>query len=101
MQADPTLILAANDYSIKRVLNKYKEIDSPYNTYILTGLPPGPICLPSVSSIDAVLNFTKHPYMYFCARDDLSGYHNFAVTLVEHNRNARRYQAALKKLNIR
>ena len=101
LQADPTLILAANDYTIKRVLNKHKEIDSPYNTYIHTGLPPGPICLPSISSIEAVLNFTNHPYMYFCARDDLSGYHNFAVTLAEHNRNARRYQAALKKLNIR
>ena len=101
LQADPTLILAANDYSIKRVLNKHKEIDSPYNTYTHTGLPPGPICLPSVSSIDAVLNYKNHPYMYFCARDDLSGYHNFAVTLAEHNRNAKRYQAALKKLNIR
>ena len=101
LQADPTLIFTANDYSIKRVLNKHKEINSPYNTYTHTGLPPGPICLPSVSSIDAILNFTNHPYMYFCARDDLSGYHNFAVTLAEHKRNARRYQAALKKLNIR
>lgn len=101
LQADPTLILAANDYSIKRVLNKHKEIDSPYNTYTHIGLPPGPICLPSVSSIDAVLNYQHHSYMYFCARDDLSGYHNFTVSLAEHNRNAKRYRAALKKLNIR
>jgi UPF0755 protein len=100
LQADPTLIFAWNDYSIKRVLNKHKEIDSPYNTYKHIGLPPGPICLPSGSSIDAVLNYEHHPYMYFCAKDDLSGYHNFAVTLAEHTRNAERYQAALKRLNI-
>jgi UPF0755 protein len=100
LQADPTLIFAWNDYSIKRVLNKHKEIDSPYNTYKHTGLPPGPICLPSITSIDAVLNYEHHAYMYFCAKDDLSGYHNFAVTLAEHNRNAERYQAALKRLNI-
>jgi UPF0755 protein len=99
LQADPTLIFAWNDYTIKRVLNKHKEIDSPYNTYKYTGLPPGPICLPSVSSIDAVLKYEHHSYMYFCAKDDLSGYHNFAVTFAEHNRNAERYQAALKRLN--
>ncbi len=100
LQADPTLIFAWNDYTIKRVLNMHKEIDSPYNTYKYTGLPPGPICLPSVSSIDAVLNYEKHAYMYFCAKDDLSGYHNFAITLAEHNRYAERYQAALKRINI-
>ena len=100
LQADPTLIFAWNDYSIRRVLNKHKEINSPYNTYLHTGLPPGPICLPSVASIDAVLDHATHEYMYFCAKEDLSGYHNFAVTLDEHNRNAARYQAALKKLNI-
>jgi UPF0755 protein len=97
LQADPTLIYAWNDPSIKRVLNKHKEIDSPYNTYKNTGLPPGPICLPSVSSIDAVLNYEHSAYMYFCARDDHSGYHSFAVTLAEHNRNAQRYQATLKR----
>lgn len=100
LQADPTLIFAWNDYTIKRVLSKHKEINSLYNTYKYTGLPPSPICLPSISSIDAVLNYEKHAYMYFCAKDDLSGYHNFAVTLAEHNRNAERYQAALKRLNI-
>lgn len=100
LQADPTLIYAWNDYTIKRVLNIHKEINSPYNTYKYTGLPPGPICLPSVSSIDAVLNYNKNNYMYFCAKEDLSGFHNFAVTLAEHNRNAERYQAALKRSNI-
>jgi UPF0755 protein len=100
LQADPTLIFAWNDFTIKRVLNKHKEIDSPYNTYKHTGLPPGPICLPSVSSIDAVLNYDHNSYLFFCAKEDLSGYHNFAVTLAEHDRNAARYQAALQRLNI-
>jgi UPF0755 protein len=100
LQADPTLIFAWSDYSIKRVLNKHKEIDSPYNTYKHTGLPPGPICLPSVSSIDAVLNYDHNSYLFFCAKEDFSGYHNFAVTLAEHDRNAVRYQAALQRLNI-
>ncbi|MCX6251564.1 MAG: endolytic transglycosylase MltG [Bacteroidetes bacterium] len=101
LQADPTLIFAANDYSVKRVTSKLMDIDSPYNTYSHTGLPPGPICIPSVASIDAVLNFQEHHYMYFCAREDLSGYHAFAVTLEEHNRNAKKYQAVMRKLNIR
>jgi len=100
LQADPTLIFAWNDYSIKRVLNKHKEIESPYNTYKYTGLPPGPICLPSVSSIEAVLHYDHNNYMYFCAKDDLSGFHNFSVTLAEHNRNAERYQAALKRMHL-
>jgi UPF0755 protein len=101
LQADPTLIFAWNDYSIRRVLERHKQIQSPYNTYMHTGLPPGPICLPSISSIDAVLNYQPNDYLYFCARDDLSGYHVFSTTLAQHNRNAARYQAALKKLNIR
>ena len=100
LQADPTLIFAWNDYSIRRVLIKHKEINSPYNTYLHAGLPPGPICLPSVSSIESVLNYEKHNYMYFCAKEDLSGYHNFGLTLAQHNRNAEKYQAALKKMNI-
>lgn len=97
LQADPTLIYAMDDFTIKRVLNRHKEIKSPYNTYKFTGLPPGPICLPSISSIDAVLQHKDHPYMYFCAKDDFSGYHVFSTTLKEHNRNARRYQEAYSK----
>lgn len=100
LQADPTLVFALGDFSIKRVLNEYKKINSPYNTYMYLGLPPGPICLPSISSIDAVLNYRKHNYMYFCAREDFSGYHNFAVDAEGHALNASRYQQALNRRNI-
>ena len=101
LQADPTIIFAWNDYSMKRVYNKHTRINSPYNTYKNTGLPPGPICLPSISSIISVLNYSKHNYMFFCARDDLSGFHVYSVTLDEHNRNAKKYRSAISKLNIR
>jgi UPF0755 protein len=101
LQADPTIIFAWQDYSIKRLTSKHLKIDSKYNTYTHTGLPPGPVCIPSISSIDAVLNFRDHKYMYFCAKEDLSGSHNFAVSLAEHNRNAKKYQKALDRLNIR
>lgn len=100
LQADPTLIYAAGDFGIKRVLNVHKEIDSPYNTYKYYGLPPGPICIPSISSIDAVLNYEKDDYMYFCANPDMSGYHIFSKTLAQHNRNARAYQHALNQMKI-
>lgn len=100
LQADPTLVYALGDFSIKRVLNVYKTIDSPYNTYKYFGLPPGPICLPSISSIDAVLNYRQHNYMYFCAREDFSGYHNFAVNLNQHELNAAKYQQALNQRGI-
>lgn len=100
LQADPTLIFALNDYSIKRVLNVHQEFDSPYNTYKYGGLPPGPICIPSISSIDAVLNNQNDGYLFFCAKDDMSGYHVFARTNTQHNRNARRYQKALDKMKI-
>jgi len=100
LQADPTLVFAAQDFTIKRVLNKHKNIDSPYNTYKYTGLPPGPINMPSVTTIDAVLNYEKHKYLYFCAREDFSGYHNFATNLVDHNRNAEKYQRALNKAGL-
>ena len=101
LQADPTLIFAWNDYSIKRVLDRHKEIESPYNTYKYLGLPPGPICIPSITAIKAVLNAEDHHYFYFCAKEDFSGYHNFAKTLAEHNRNAARYQQALNQRGIR
>jgi len=100
LQADPTLIYALNDYTIKRVLTVHTELDSPYNTYKYRGLPPGPICIPSISSIDAVLNNTNDGYFYFCAKDDMSGYHVFARSNAQHNRNARKYQKALNKLKI-
>jgi len=100
LQADPTLVYAANDYSIKRVLNKHKKIKSPYNTYINKGLPPGPIRLTPKNYIEAVLNYEEHKYLFFCAKDDFSGYHEFALTLTQHNKNARKFQRALNKRKI-
>ena len=100
LQADPTLVFAIGDFSIKRVLNVHKEIESPYNTYKYAGLPPGPINLPEISALDAVLNYEDHQYLYFCAKDDFSGYHAFATNLTDHMNNARRYQNALNKAKI-
>lgn len=100
LQADPTLVFAVGDFSIKRVLNVHKEIESPYNTYKYTGLPPGPINLPDINSLEAVLNAEDHMYLYFCAKEDFSGYHAFATNLAQHNANARRYQAALNAAKI-
>jgi UPF0755 protein len=101
LQADPTVIFAWNDFRIRRVSKRHTELKSPYNTYYRTGLPPGPICLPSIASIEAVLHPVHHSYIYFCAKEDLSGYHNFAADIDAHSRNARRYQKALDKMNIR
>jgi UPF0755 protein len=101
LQADPTVVFAVQDFTIRRVLNVHLQADSPYNTYRYAGLPPGPINLPSISSIDAVLNRENHEFYYFCAREDFSGYHAFARTHNEHIRNARRYQQALNERNIR
>ncbi|MEP2771648.1 MAG: endolytic transglycosylase MltG [Fulvivirga sp.] len=95
LQADPTLVFAVGDFTIKRVLNEHKEINSPYNTYKHAGLPPGPIYMPTIHSLDAVLNYEDHNYLYMCAKEDFSGYHNFASTLREHLNNARRYQRQL------
>lgn len=101
LQADPTVKFAIGDFTIRRVLNRHLEIDSPYNTYKYAGLPPSPICMPSIKGIDAVLNYKESSYLYFCAKEDFSGYHNFARTLSEHNQNARRYANALNKAGIR
>lgn len=101
LQADPTVVYAWGDFSIRRVLNVHKQIDSPYNTYIYYGLPPGPICVPSIASIDAVLNYEKHTYMFFCAKDDFSGYHAFSSTHAGHMINANKYRKALDERNIR
>jgi len=101
LEADPTLVFALGDFSISRVLSIYKEIDSPYNTYMYNGLPPGPICLPTSRSLNAVLNYIPHKYMFFCAKDDFSGYHSFASTYNQHLLNARRFQKALDRRGIR
>jgi len=100
LQADPTVIYAIGDFSIRRVLTKYLEYDSPFNTYKYAGLPPGPIGIPSRESIDAVLNAEDHDYYYFCAKADDLGKHAFAKTLSEHNRNARAFQNWLNRQGI-
>ncbi len=100
LQADPTLKYAAGDFTLKRVLDVHKFIDSPYNTYKYRGLPPGPICIPPPVAIDAVLNCEQHDYLYFCAKPDFSGYHNFSKTLTQHNQYADEYRRALNRNGI-
>ena len=101
LQADPTVKYAVGDFTIKRVMYKHLQTESPYNTYLNKGLPPTAICLPEISSLKSVLNYQKHNYLFFCAKEDFSGYHNFAVTPNEHYRNAERYKNALNKLGIK
>ena len=100
LQADPTLIFAMGDYTIKRVLYEHMQVDSPYNTYKYAGLPPGPINLPSIAAIEAVLNYVKSDYLYFCANPDFTGNHIFARNLSQHNKNARLLHLALNKKKI-
>ncbi|WP_345952352.1 endolytic transglycosylase MltG [Mucilaginibacter sp. PAMB04168] len=101
LEADPTVIYATGDFTIKRVLNKYLNTPSPYNTYRVSGLPPGPIMMPSVNAVKAVLNHKEHNYIYMCAKEDFSGYHNFATNVAEHMANARRFQQALNERGIK
>lgn len=101
LQADPTVKFALNDFAIKRVTGAHTSFASPYNTYQNVGLPPGPICTPSQKSIEAVLNAKKTAYIYFCAKEDFSGYHSFAKDYDEHMQNARRYHKALNDRNIK
>lgn len=100
LQACPTIKFALNDFTITRVLTKHLVIDSPYNTYKHRGFPPGPIGCPTIEGIDAVLNAEKHDFLYFAAKADFSGYHNFSRTLTEHNRYAAEYQRELNKRRI-
>ena len=100
LEADPTVKFAIGDLTLRRILYKHLEVDSPYNTYKVDGLPPGPIRIPDIRAIDAVLTPQEHNYLFMCAKDDLSGRHNFATTHAEHSRNAARYQQALNRMGI-
>lgn len=100
LQADPTVKFASGDFTLRRITGKHLAIESPYNTYKVKGLPPGPIRVPAGSTLDAVLNAPNHDYIYMCAKEDFSGYHNFAKDYPTHQANARRYQAELNRRNI-
>jgi len=100
LQSDPTVKFALNNFTIRRVLKQHLNVDSPYNTYIHRGLPPGPVRCPTKSAIDAVLNAEKHEFLYFVAKSDFSGYHKFSRTLAEHNRYASEYQRELNRRKI-
>ena len=101
LQADPTVKFALGDFSIKRITQPMTQVKSPYNTYRVDGLPPGPIRLPEKSTIDAVLDAPQHDYLYMCARADFSGYHDFTRDYASHLDNAHRYQAALNNRGIK
>ena len=97
LEADPTVKFAMSDFALRRILNQHLEFDSPFNTYKNLGLPPGPISMASIASIDAVLNVEEHDYMFFCSKGDGSGYHSYAKSLAQHNRNAAIYRSNMRK----
>ncbi|MCQ2283543.1 MAG: endolytic transglycosylase MltG [Bacteroidales bacterium] len=101
LQSDPTVKFAIGDFARKRILNADLAIDSPYNTYKYKGLPPGPIRIPEASTLDSVLHYRHHNYLFMCAKEDLSGYHNFTASAAEHAQNAARYRATLNKQHIK
>lgn len=101
LQADPTVVFAMGDFSIQRVLYSHLSTDSPYNTYMYEGLPPGPICMPSLASLEAVINAENHNYLFFCAKPDNSGQHAFASDYAGHQKNAQAFAQWLDKLNIK
>jgi UPF0755 protein len=100
LESDPTIIFALNDFTIHRVLKKDLDVVSPYNTYMHTGLPPGPVMMPSINAINSVLDYTKSDYIYMCAKSDFSGYHAFATNVADHLVNAHKYQQALNERHI-
>lgn len=101
LQADPTIKFALKDFGLRRIYNTMLKVESPYNTYVNEGLPPGPIKIASIRGIDAVLNHTEHDYLYMCAKEDFSGTHNFAKTYNEHLKNAAKYTKALNERGIK
>ena len=101
LQSDPTVKFAIGDFTRKRILNADLTIDSPYNTYKYKGLPPGPIRIPEASTLDSVLHYRHHDYLFMCAKEDLSGYHNFTSSAAQHAQNAARYRATLNRQKIK
>jgi UPF0755 protein len=102
LQADPTVVYAvkaATGVQLKRVLYEHLKLNSEYNTYIHVGVPPGPITMPDISAINAVLNYEKHGYFYFVANTKKMGYHQFAKTLSQHNRNAEAYRRWVSRIH--